>query len=384
MKKKSLMRLSIILCLSLLLSNETTPIAFAFDGEVTPISQMISVPTEAKNYFDENYEKFIQVAVEFQEYNSYRISDVGSLTICNPYIILMLDQTKQDEIYYYPIADKNTEQILFVIGIIGTVNGYTYEVNENLVDLLNKADYVHNLCIVYKNQGEISVQNENQEIFRSEQQFASSERAIIQQEKSYIEINFTEKIKLLNERANDLVKFSPVEWASEEEQHNAILKGSLTLYVPVGQYSYGMCWASTAATIINYVQKKSVSGMEICTVLGIGFNDGGTLLNLGDALSRYGVSYGIAYYSLSWAGLTKNIDASKPIAIAGYTGGGTIIGHAVTIYGYGSSSVAYFWDPAMNNGNGGYNNFVVGTTNKIFTSNGTTYEWTGTVSYYLN
>lgn len=69
----------------------------------------------------------------------------------------------------------------------------------------------------------------------------------------------------------------------------------------MGQYGYDMCWASAAATVINYKKTITVTPYEICNRLGIGYDDAGNIYDEQEALSLYGVSYGkIRFSMLGW------------------------------------------------------------------------------------
>jgi hypothetical protein len=379
MKRKLQGILAVLVCLVILLGNMAVVKVFAEDGNSFSLK---NVPNEVEDYVKDNFENFIYVAKEFQQYSTYQIDDESKLSIGDPYIIYMPNEI-QDEVYYYPIINKNEGRILFIVGIIGTVNGYTYEVNDNMVNDLNKADYVNGNCVIYKYGYGVYVENRKGEIFNE----ALTDLMPNQEEVAFEKMPFENKVSKINEKVKELKKVEPISWKNEDELLKSKLKGSLTLRNPMGQYGYQMCWASSVATIVNYLQSaQTVTPFDVCTLLGIGYNDGGSAYDVCSGLSAYGVYYNmIRASSLTWDELKNNIDGNKPISLGASNKNNLYApNHAVTIYGYtgtsGATNNVFIWDSALNNGNGDYSLFSY--NGYSFTSNGEAYVWDRTVSYY--
>jgi hypothetical protein len=293
------------------------------------------------------------------------------------------DREVQDEVYYFPVIDENKGVILFVIGIIGLMNGYTYEIKVDTVEALNKADYLSSNPIVYLHGNSIYVEDEKGVIYGMETCDAKKYIPSLK-EAAFAKLTYKDKLSKIINRAKKFEKFIPPVWKSEEERLNAVMKGSITLRIPMVQYGYGMCWASTAATIINNLRLSgTITPFDVCNNLGIGYDSGGNVYDVQSALYNYGISYMVRSRNLTWSELTTNINNSKPIAAGAVNRDYSHLPlHMVTIYGYTGTSTTtnnvFIWDSAASSGNGGYYSFSY--SGFAFTSNGTVYIWDRTVS----
>ena len=155
---------------------------------------------------------------------------------------------------------------------------------------------------------------------------------------------------------------------------------SINLKSPQGQYGYGMCWASTAATIINHENKTSKTGFDICNQLGLGYNSGGSITDIKNALKKNGVYYNtIVKKVISWDEIKDIISSNHLAAIGDSSDSGK--GHAATLCGYrtveGKKQVR-IWDSALNKDNGAYKwrNLAQGIFSTI---HGTAYYWEKTL-----
>lgn len=76
-----------------------------------------------------------------------------------------------------------------------------------------------------------------------------------------------------------------------------------------GQASYGLCWAASVATIVNYVfvsTNSNVTAKDACAKEGIGWNDGATILQKQQALFDYKIPYAsLAYRQCTWSEVTS-------------------------------------------------------------------------------
>ena len=66
-----------------------------------------------------------------------------------------------------------------------------------------------------------------------------------------------------------------------------------TLYNYKGQGNYGMCWAASVASIVNYIKGSNISAATVCKKMNIGYNDGATPGQAQLALMKYGVDYNL-------------------------------------------------------------------------------------------
>lgn len=103
----------------------------------------------------------------------------------------------------------------------------------------------------------------------------------------------------------------------------------------VPQYRDNTCWAASVATTLRYLnfsKYKSLTARNVSDKMGKPYNKGGTITDMYNALKKYNITYKKPEYSqTSFAMVTKNILAQKPILIGAIVGKS---GHAVTIIGY--------------------------------------------------
>lgn len=376
MKEKLRKTIALVIGFAILLSGTT------LSGEVFARETNQTLPNVSKevfDYLDEKWDEIIFVAKDFAENGNYQIGDETELAIADPYIYYLPGRDIQDEVYYFPVYDNKTGEILFNVNVAGLGDKYTHGLSSDLAYALNEADYLSVPCVIYTYGGGVYVENANGKICGGD---SSKDSMPSREETAFRNLAFSDKAMLMLERAANLKKAMPIVWESEDENLNAIMMALLTLRTPMGQYGYNMCWASTVATIANYLRYPTIiTGYDVCNRLSIGYNSGGNAYNIQDGLWIYGIDYTLRSRYLTWNELTSNIDSAYPIAAGGFPSGSSI-GHSVTIYGYtgssGSSSNVNIWDSALSNGNGNYSTFTYNSG--AFVSNGTTYFWENTAS----
>lgn len=265
-----------------------------------------------------------------------------------PYIIYN-SYDNQEGIYYFPIVVHN--KIVAVTAVLDTEDGMKIQVEEDLVDQLNEIGYIYSDFILYEYKNDVYAENAAGKNYLYS--YASKQTKLTEEQKrreqNFYEATFRKKYKMANARIKQFTKCRKKE-DSARDNLNALIMGSLNLYKPMGQYNYNMCWAAAAATVINYKKTSAVTPFEVCNRTGIAYNSGGTIYNEQDALSKYGVTYEKVRNSmLDWSTLTKNIDNSHPIIANLKCNDGTLNAHAVTIYGYTSTSKTIkYWDSRTN------------------------------------
>lgn len=130
---------------------------------------------------------------------------------------------------------------------------------------------------------------------------------------------------------------------------NVTQKCGITNFLHQG--NYGLCWACTVGTIVNYKTGSNLTGMNIADRMGIGYNDGATIYQMQQALELYGLSYAVKTSKPSFAQVKSNINDDKPFGICLSASNA---GHAITGYGYAyntgntsanaSTNLVYAWD----------------------------------------
>lgn len=147
----------------------------------------------------------------------------------------------------------------------------------------------------------------------------------------------------------------------------------------VSQGNYGLCWAATVATIVNYKTGSSLTAKNVADEMGIGYNEGATTAEEIDALSSYGLSYKSTTTKIPWNTLKMRIKLDRPFAIGLSSSKG---GHLITGYGYicdpldlyAYTRVVCAWD------SNGYKITFMYDSKYIITS-GITFTWNKTLYY---
>ncbi len=376
-------------------------------GQVCTVIEQ-NIPMEVKSYLEHNIDSILAQATEFGrivEENPYAEYE---LEVGRPYVVYYFELC-QDGVYYYPLLDGS--EVKFILGIIETEDGCVHELRMkgDTVELLNAFDYENNDCIFYvcggvlyaetsegivcARRGDIHNGYEEQPMLSVGQAFEGtadmpeyvictpeyiaelSEYTV--QERDFLLKSLDEKAEIIAEKIGSF-QIIEHEVVAEEDLDDALYGGILYLFNPQPQYGYKMCWACTVATIVNIMEMGSVRGIDVCNLMNISPNSGGTVYDIQNALAKYGKNYNsITRGAIEWSKLKKNIDAGYPIAMV--LGNNSDIGHSVTLYGYvDSNKKMVIWD----SDSGAYY-YVTYAHNDIgFTSAGIKYDWEKTISYY--
>lgn len=365
-----------VLCISLLGTSMNVMARTNSSKKKTDNSELI-----AREYVMESFDEIISSLLENETFKS-RVTDKSTFILGEAYIVYRADMECQDKVFYFPIVDKWTEKIVYLIETIGVDGTYVCNTLDGIVEVLNEVDYLNNECIVYYVEENMYVETPSKIInvceFYNEENDSTYCSCI---EDEFFGNSFKEKKNAVYYRKNELVDYQKHEGKNNAEKK---LYGSLTLVKPQGQYAYGMCWAAAVATVHNYFEYSVITGFEVCTRMGIGYDTGGTIYDMQDALALYNITYNkVRKRILTWDELTNNIDKGYPIIIGGYSS--VNVGHAVTIYGYSgsasSTSNILIWNSYLKSGKGGEAKF---TKNKGYFTNGdgVAYQWEESLSYY--
>lgn len=161
-------------------------------------------------------------------------------------------------------------------------------------------------------------------------------------------------------------------------QYETITK-KLPLTSFLRQGNYGICWACTVGTIVNYKTNYNVTGFQVADAMGIDYNRGGTADEMRQALAKYGLSYKVRNNKLSFSEVKTSINNDRPFGILLFTSNA---GHAITGYGYeyyegntssnASTNLVYAWD------SNGYQISFCATASRVNTS-GYSFQWQNAV-----
>lgn len=303
------------------------------------------ISTEVREYFDENYQGLLKCFAQ----EHYNTNDLSAFVVEQPFIIYHYNLL-ENYILYFPISFKN--RIIAVMDMIYSEGKYSLGLSEEYIQYLNEINYIESPAILYCYEDNLYIENK----------------------KKQIKTNYSCSNILTNDSKKDLQIFYDFDFETKQTLiKNAIIrrfntniesssklfsqqKTIIKLNKPQGQHHYGMCWAATAGTIINYENGSSISAFDICNKMGKTYSEGGNLYDVRSALRKYGVYYNhIVAKKLSWS-TVKDIIASKSlIGIGGSAYNGN--GHIVTLNGYkveNGRKYIYVWDSEANEGSGGY------------------------------
>lgn len=155
----------------------------------------------------------------------------------------------------------------------------------------------------------------------------------------------------------------------------------LKLHNAQGQGKYGLCWAASAATIINYRLGQSVTAKNIADKIGRGYNEGGDISDINNVLRMYNIYYNAVSSMLSFDDVMKNIKAKYPIAMRCKATDPGDTDHIITIYGFRNLTSGRYlmcWDSNMDPTEEG-NLRIITYNNKgsMFLADNAEYTWNG-------
>ncbi len=353
-------------------------------------SQMIDdkIPTEAIKYANDNFEDVLYSSFGYYEHLSS--NKLENYSLGKPFVICALDGI-QEEIYYFPICLG--DEIVLVVSVIGTDQGYTLSASDELVGLLTENKYLKSeLLLFYKSNDSIKVktnihtqvadqiQTSNINYNNIVQNFENASWDICVQQISD-KIDQMKVINLKSRIAKALDDSSAKEAYSPSFSTDNLVgqKGSriCALYNPQGQGALPICWAASVATIVNYRLGTNYSAVNVCDRMGLSYS--GQNINVKqEALAKYGISYQKTISQLNLGVVRANIDNKYPIAMSCSNDNNSW--HATTLYGY---TIATNNNYIVVHNSGTQSSMTIryiasGTT---FSYNNSTYTWVKSLHY---
>lgn len=235
------------------------------------------IPKTAQEFIKKKFPSIKKVVEQSKEELSLEGKDVINVHIDRPFIIYDLDSSKQSEKVYFPISSNISDEIEYIVSVIGTTDGWGYEVRTDMVDKLNQLGYNKNIMVLYIENQELKAMSSEKEMSLvsgheesiSKKEFPEKVAEVtdgLQMEKVDTELNCSKEIKAKSTAAS-----------SDLGYYYLILQNSK------GQGNYGLCWAAAVATITNYMQDKNISAKNVADKMKIGYNTGATLSEAQDA-----------------------------------------------------------------------------------------------------
>lgn len=346
-----------------------------------------NIPTDATIYAQQHYKELVEaVKMHNEDYNVQEIQ-YNDVSLGIPFVIYELDTEVQDEIYYYPILGTDGNIILLMC-VIGTTEGWNLSASEEWVNELNKIGGIKSDLVFYKLGENLWAEDDKDiyEIIGDKNLFAeySVSRGYLEEKEKYSKENTIFK-------KTDISKIT-ITSKNRKDTYTPAFSSSTTsskicsLYNSKGQGNYGLCWAATVATICNYRKGTNLSASTIADGMNIGYDDGANIYEAQQALKNHGVQYNSVYGNsntkMPWSVLKANIDNKYPIYVSAKA---TNSGHAVTAYGYTiAAGMKYIvlWNSGINGGKGSPITVSFYEDGTSFSYNNTTYTWTYSVSQY--
>lgn len=311
----------------------------------------VDIPLEATEYAYEHYEEVLQVIKEYIDWYNVTEEQLINAKLGEPFVIYELNETIQDEIYYYPILDSQNN-IILLMSVMGTTEGWSASISEEWVMELNEIDYISSDYIFYKSEDNLYAENKRDEFCVTGEVDSNIE--------SFSEKTYYAKVKVIEEAIDKFVKVdvscsNATDTELEDMYAPAFSSSSSSskmckLYNAQEQGKYMICWAATVATICNYLKGTNITAMEIAEEMNIG-NAGASVYQSQRALNWYGIRYQQINTDINnrmtWTELKYNINDKYPIYVSSVTSDGKY-GHAVTLYGYMiAAGVRYvvLWNP---------------------------------------
>ncbi|MCI8307512.1 MAG: hypothetical protein HFH14_05615 [Lachnospiraceae bacterium] len=354
-----------------------------FGLKVSASSSDIDIPDSAQKYAESYYESAVSAVREYSENYNVKEGQLDAVKLARPFVVYEIGETTQDEIYYYPILDS-TDNIVLLLSVMGTTDGWKISVSEEWVDGLNKIGTITPEYIFYKSEDNIYAENKQ-------------EKFCVEGETDLQLCSFSIKpYEIKRQEISDFVnRFVKTDVSSEnnidvktKDGYTPSFSSSLSdstvcaLYNKKGQGSYNLCWAASVATICNYRDGTNISAKNVANRVGIDYNAGANITVAQDALKSYGVNYYNMHANkdirMSWSSLKSNIRDKYPVYASAKSHNS---GHAVTAYGYTvAAGVKYviFW----NSGNESSMAVEFKENGTSFSYAGKTYTWMYSVCKY--
>lgn len=335
------------------------------------ISNEISdkIPDAATDLVEQRLESIVDVSKDFSEELCIDVNDLEKVSIGTPYIVYDVADTVQDEVYHYPIINDNDGNVVLIVDVMGTTDGWHYDISTEYVSELNDIDYAEQDYIFYGTEENIVAENAG-----TKEHFSGYDNK--KEIKEFESSGFYDKVESISERVDSLQKTN-TDIQMEEELKATYTPQVVDVEVGIGkkcelynrqtQGKWGLCWAASVATIANYLNGTNYTPFQIANTEGIGYDEGAYNSEALKAMNDFGVPYNTIGPTLSWTDIVSKISLKTPIYMYSTRDGGA---HATVLYGYkyknGTQYLA-MWNPGTNQ---------VGATEVIaFDSNATTFSY---------
>lgn len=359
-------------------------------GDITSV-----VPESAVSYAQSRLKPLSQTVKQNSDNFGIDIENVYKLKLGEPYVIYSsTDKGAQDPTYYFPVMEN--DEIIMVLSVIEDNGVYSAALEEGIANELNDIDYQDDEdYIFYADQDTIYVESEDsREVIGEVDTVGMCEQDItksqIKNAETFESLSFQDKVEEITntyaaEEApdNSVVNEKDIVSGAQgfsSKQYNIIRLNTNKCTVPQG--NYGLCWASSVATTVryrNFSKYSKLTAKQVADKMRIGYNEGGTIYDMRNALTKYGVKgYKANKKQISFAKAQTNILNQYPFIIFATSNIGA---HAVTCVGYttyGAINQVTFY----NSGTDKFATVEYRSSGTRFSYANTTFRWIYTVSKY--
>ena len=327
----------------------------------------INIPQEASEYANTHIAGLVDAVELYADNYDLSTNQLTNIYIGSPFVIYEVLQFAQDEIYYYPVYDKNQE-LIAVLSVMGTTDGWCVSMSQEWVSDLRTLAPSNSAYLFYKIGDDLYVENS---LIKYHIDGSNEVEDNSFSRKSYIEKkNIIFDISSKFRKADmENVDFSLLDTYTPSFSTNTSSSKICSLYKKRGQGSLNVCWAASVATICNYRRGTNYTATGIADDMNISYDAGASIEVAQSALSMHEVSYSNlnknSNSKMTWSTLKRNINGYLPVYVSAKISGS---GHAVVAYGYSTTTAGtnyvILWNP--------------GTANSItveFKSSGTTFAY---------
>ncbi len=355
MKKRILFIVAFVMMLSI------ANLALAEREVSARVTESSIIPKEAIEYASDHYKDVLSNKIE-SVYGEDKLLEGKDLTLGKPSVIVFDPQKclHQDRIFYFPLYDQDG-CICLVMSVIETTDGWTCCFSR---EWLNEFDRVYrkgkeNIFLVDDSSSKMFLKRINK--------------------KQFDELDISLNTVDINSRIhdeNDVLEYAPGFYIDTDNSKKC------SLYNARGQGGNKLCWAASAATIINYIKGRSVTTMDVARAANV-VNEGASLSVTRKTMEKFDLFYPYVVNGyISWDLIKKCIKQKKPVYCAAscYEGGHAVVNHGYTVSA--GEKYVIFWNPGINGGKGGEITSSFRANGTLITYYGHAYTWDAYLSYY--
>ncbi len=312
-----------------------------------------TIPKDISNFINKNF--YILLDSLKNSHGNYELmeKELNDLYIgegFNTYIFTE-NSFHNSDIYVFPVISNQT--VKFILSITSNGDGtYSATLGRDFADQLNEL-LCHNTksdpFVIWSDKNNLYAENKNNLIKLTPYSYTSymnnNLNYLINKKDRLLLIDSFDKTKKISNITSNFLKINT---KIINPNYNILSSKNLNLELINQRDNNGkkrnMCAAACIASITNYKLKTSLNAMNVCSLMGIGYDQGASIKDVSNALTKLGVNSYYKTSNLANNEIRININNSNPIYMASYGSG---YGHATVISGYET----YLYD--------GYTDFVL-------------------------